>query len=403
MRIASKVSVRVPIWLTLTRIELATPSSMPAPQPLRVGDEEVVADQLGAVAEALGEQLPAVPVLLVHAVLDRDHRIAGADVVPVGGHLLRRERAALVLQRVGAVLEELAGGGVEGDVDVGAGLVAGGGDAGEDGLQGRLVRLEVGGEAPLVADRRRQAPGGEALLQRVEDLDADPQALREARRAGRDDHELLEVDRVVGVGAAVEDVHHRHRQHGRLAAAVELGQIAVERLAGVGRGGLRHRQRDAEDRVGAEPALVRGAVELDHRPVQGALLGPRALQGGGDLAVDVRDRRGDPLAGPGVPPVAQLDGLELAGRGAGGHRRQRRGRPTRARPRPRPSGLPRESMIWRAWMRSIALKLIWRGWSAERLRCSRPGEGLRCCRGSLRGSLRGRRAVGAGPAVPLSG
>ena len=36
---------------------------------------------------------------------------------------------------------------------------------------------------------------------------------REARGAGRDDHELLEVDRVVGVGAAVEDVHHRHRQH----------------------------------------------------------------------------------------------------------------------------------------------------------------------------------------------
>ena len=29
MRIASSVSVSVPIWLTLTRIELATPSSMP--------------------------------------------------------------------------------------------------------------------------------------------------------------------------------------------------------------------------------------------------------------------------------------------------------------------------------------------------------------------------------------
>ena len=59
----------------------------------------------------------------------------------------------------------------------------------------------------------------------------------------------------------------------RLAAAVELGQVAVERLLGVGGRRLRRRQRDAEDRVGAEPALVRGAVELDHRLVERALLG----------------------------------------------------------------------------------------------------------------------------------
>ena len=154
----------------------------------------------------------------------------------------------------------------------------------------------------------------------MEDLGPDPQALREARGAGRDDHELLEVDRVVGVGAAVEDVHHRHRQQRRLAAAVELGQVAVERLAGVGRGRLGRRQRDAEDRVGAEPALVGRAVELDHRLVEGPLLGaPRPAQRRGDLAVDVGDRAGDALAGPGVAAVAQLDRLELTRRGAGGN------------------------------------------------------------------------------------
>ena len=82
----------------------------------------------------------------------------------------------------------------------------------------------------------------------------------------------------------------------RLAAAVELGEVAVERLAGVGRGGLGGRQRDAEDGVGAEPALVRGPVELDHRLVEGALLGGAgALQRLGDLAVDVGDRLVTPL------------------------------------------------------------------------------------------------------------
>ncbi len=117
-----------------------------------------------------------------------------------------------MLEHVGAALEDLAGRRVEGDEDVGAGLVAGRLDAGEDRLQRRLVGLEVGGEAALVAAGGREALRGERLLQRVEDLGPDPQALREAGGAGRDDHELLEVDRVVGVGAAVQHVHHRHRQ-----------------------------------------------------------------------------------------------------------------------------------------------------------------------------------------------
>ncbi len=122
------------------------------------------------------------------------------------------------------------------------------------------------------------------------------------------------------MGAAVQHVHHRHRQDPRLAAAVELGEVAVERLLGIGGGGLGGGQGDAEDRVGAEAALVRGAVELDHRLVERALLGGAgAGQRLGDLAVDVGDRLADALADPLVATVAQLDRLELTGRGARGN------------------------------------------------------------------------------------
>ena len=44
-------------------------------QDLRVGDEDVVADQLHARAELVVERLPAVPVALGHAVLDGDDRV----------------------------------------------------------------------------------------------------------------------------------------------------------------------------------------------------------------------------------------------------------------------------------------------------------------------------------------
>ena len=51
MSIAASVSVSVPIWLTLIRIELADAGVDPALQPLGVGHEQVVADELHALAE----------------------------------------------------------------------------------------------------------------------------------------------------------------------------------------------------------------------------------------------------------------------------------------------------------------------------------------------------------------
>ena len=68
------------------------------------------------------------------------------------------------------------------------------------------------------------------------------------RRAHRHHHELLEVHLVVRVRAAVEHVHHRHRQHVRGLAA----EVAPQRQAGLGGGRLGAGERHAEDRVGAQ-------------------------------------------------------------------------------------------------------------------------------------------------------
>ena len=149
------------------------------------------------------------------------------------------------------------------------------------------------------------------------DLGADPHRRREGIRAHGDDHELLEVDRVVGVRPAVEHIHHRHRQQ-RSALA---GQAAPERDARVG--GLRvcDRERCAENRVRAEAPLVRRPVELDERAVKALLIGGVATaERRGDLALDVSDRLRHPLAPVRRATVAQLDRLVRAGRGARGHR-----------------------------------------------------------------------------------
>ena len=152
---------------------------------------------------------------------------------------------------------------------------------------------------------------------------------------------------IIGTGSTV----------GRVArVAVELGDVGVERHPGLGRGRAGGRQRDAEDRVGAEPRLVR-------RPVELASGCGRSPPGRSARAPDQRLRRSSsltfatalptPLPAHASPPsrssVASNSPVEAP-------------EGTAARPRAPESsatststvGLPRESRIWRAWMRSIA-------------------------------------------------
>ena len=113
---------------------------------------------------------------------------------------------------------------------------------------------------------------------------------------------------------AVDDVEAGDRQQRRVVAA----EMPVQGDArGRGRGaGRRHRH--AENRVGAEPGLVRSAVEIDHAPVETALVaGVVAGQSAVDLAVDVGHRLLNSLAAVACAAVPQLRRLTFAGRGAG--------------------------------------------------------------------------------------
>ena len=290
----------------------------PLLEPPGVGDEEVVADELAGVADGLGQQLPALPVVLRAAVLDRDDGVlfgpADEEVDHLGDRLLG---LGVVLQGVDAVLEELGRGDVEGEGDVGADLVPGLVDGGEDDLDGLLVALEVGGEPPFVADGGVVALGLEHGLEVVEHLGAAAEGLGEAFRPEGDDHELLDVDVVIRVRAAVEDVHERDGQD----PGVDAAEVAVERQARGDRGGLGGGEADAEDRVGAQLALVLGAVGGDQGGVEGALLGGVHADGGlGERAVDVGHRLRDTLAQVALlVAVAELDRLVGAGAGPRGH------------------------------------------------------------------------------------
>jgi hypothetical protein len=114
--------------------------------------------------------------------------------------------------------------------------------------------------------------------------------------------------------AAVDDVGHRRRQD-EVLVLVQLGDVLPHRhLADVG-GSDGDRHRRAEDGVGAELRLVRGAVERDHRVVELALLERvLALEQLGDRAIDGFNRLQHAFAEINLlVAVAQFARFELAG------------------------------------------------------------------------------------------
>ena len=207
---------------------------------------------------------------------------------------------------------------IERERDVVAGLEAGRLDRLDAEVERRLRRGQVGREAALVADVGVVSRLLQRGLERVERLRAPAHRLGERRRADRQDHELLKVDRIVGMDAAIDDVHLRRRQDPGHRSA----DVAIKRQARSLRRRLGDGERDAEDRVGAELRLVLRAVERDHRLVDLELvLGLEARDGVENLAIDRLDRLENALAAEAaLVAVAQLDRLARSRRRAGRNR-----------------------------------------------------------------------------------
>ena len=122
---------------------------------------------------------------------------------------------------------------------------------------------------------------------------------------------------------------------------------------------MQRRHRYGDDRVAAEPRLVRRAVQLDQPTVDLGLVGDRHHRNAAAISpFRCGDRAIDPKPAKGGSAVPQLDRLVRAGRGAG--RRDRA--PARRRRSSKISastvGRPRKSQTRRPIMRAIVAALI---------------------------------------------
>ena len=128
------------------------------------------------------------------------------------------------------------------------------------------------------------------------DLRADLERFREAGCAGREEHEFLESELVAGMGSTVDDVEAGERENKWRLDASEVSKVLVERDTLLSGTCLSNRNRNTENCVGAEFALIRGSVEFDKEIIDFLLFGH--LQTGldesrGDDIVNIGDSLAD--------------------------------------------------------------------------------------------------------------
>ena len=150
------------------------------PQPRRVGDEQIVADELVRLAERIGQRFPAGEIILGHAVFDAEDRVIAGQRDIIVGHRFRRQLQAFGRQHIMAIVEELGRRRVERDEHILAGLEARLGNRRHHEIHRGAGAVEVRREAAFVAHRRRMAAGLQLTLERVENLRRPSAPLRRA-------------------------------------------------------------------------------------------------------------------------------------------------------------------------------------------------------------------------------
>ena len=222
---------------------------------------------------------------------------------------------AFALHFIFAVFIELGRSGVNGQNNVVARFVAGVFNRVDDKGQSFFGRLQVRCETAFIADVGVVSGSFQVLFQRVENFGTHANGFFNGGSGNRHNHEFLNVNRVVGMLAAVNDVHHRNRQSAGHGAA----QITIQRETGFFGLSLGNGERNGQDGVSAELAFVFGAVEFNHGSVDFNLIfGVQTGQSVVDGVVDVGNGFFNAFAAETLfVAVTEFNGFVYAGRSAG--------------------------------------------------------------------------------------
>ncbi|CCK08265.1 phosphopyruvate hydratase [Cronobacter sakazakii 696] len=242
-------------------------------QDFGVGNEQVVAHQLDFVAQHFGLVCKTIPVRLVQTVFDGNDRVLFGQVFQEVGELFRGERfVAFARQNVFTVFVEFRCCAVHRQGDVFAQFVTRCFYRFSDNSQSFGVRTQVWRVAAFVTHCGVHAFAFQHFRQVMENFRTHADGFFNAGSANRLDHEFLDINVVVSVLAAVDDVHHRNRHREFARSAVQFSDVLVQRHAFGSSSSFSVSQRNGQNGVCTEVRFVFSTVQIDHDLVDTSLI-----------------------------------------------------------------------------------------------------------------------------------
>src|SRR6516164_5649801 len=227
------------VQLNQNRIRDTLPD--PLAKEFDIGYEQIITHELDLCAKSCCQLLPARPVVFRTAVLDRDNWILGTKFLIKGDEFVCGFlRAIGFLEYIGVCFSiiEFAGGGIEREEDIFTEFVSGLVDGLPNGIESVFNTVEIWCETSLVSNRSGESACFQNALKRMKDLCTIAKSLGKAGCSFRHDHEFLKINRRIRMGATVDDVHHRNRQHFGIWSA----QVTEQRKVELSGGGMRNCQ-----------------------------------------------------------------------------------------------------------------------------------------------------------------
>ena len=229
-------------------------------QTFRIRNKEVVPDELDFVAQSIGQHFPAFPVIFSHTVFNRENREFSTQFLVEFNHFFVGVRFADTFEFIFAVFIKFRRSGIHSENNIFPWFISCGFDSINNESQSFFGRFQIRSKTAFITDIGVMTGRFEVFLQGVENFRTHADSFTNRRRADRHNHKFLEVNRVVSVLTAVNNVHHRHRQNVSHCTA----EITIKREFAFFSLSLSHSHRNGENGISTEVTFVFSAVEFNH-------------------------------------------------------------------------------------------------------------------------------------------
>src|SRR5690606_4433641 len=164
-------------------------------------------------ANKIGQVLPTFPVVFSHTIFDSDDRIVAGELGEILGLSLWIARLAFAFIDVITVLEKFGRSAVEAKSNIFTRLETGLFDRFHDVIERSLGILQIRSKAAFIANIGVVTGILQTLLEGMENFRAITNSFTNGRSPHWQNHELLEINRIVSMCTAINDIHHGDRQN----------------------------------------------------------------------------------------------------------------------------------------------------------------------------------------------